>query len=138
MPAAVAPFRPRNRPRRRAQVSLTPLIDVVFILLVFFMLASSFVEWRSLTLSAAGAGGAAPEMEGAALVDVGSGGALRLAGAATGETALMTRLAADPDRRVLLRPIGGVAMQPVVDLLDRLETAGASRVSLLPGPEGGR
>ncbi len=29
--------------RRRSLISLTPLIDVVFILLVFFMLASSFL-----------------------------------------------------------------------------------------------
>ena len=28
-------------------ISLTPLIDVVFILLIFFMLASSFLDWRA-------------------------------------------------------------------------------------------
>ena len=38
--------------RRRSPISLTPLIDVVFILLVFFMLASSFLDWRSITLAA--------------------------------------------------------------------------------------
>jgi biopolymer transport protein ExbD len=37
-----------KQPPRRAVVSLTPLIDVVFILLVFFMLASSFVKWRAI------------------------------------------------------------------------------------------
>ncbi len=37
-------------PRRRAAISLTPLIDVVFILLVFFMLASSFLDWRAISL----------------------------------------------------------------------------------------
>ena len=31
--------------RERVRISLTPLIDVVFILLVFFMLASSYVQW---------------------------------------------------------------------------------------------
>lgn len=36
-------------------ISLTPLIDVVFILLLFFMLTSEFVEWRSLELSMGGA-----------------------------------------------------------------------------------
>jgi biopolymer transport protein ExbD len=36
--------------RRKAVISLTPLIDVVFILLVFFMLASSFLDWHSVPL----------------------------------------------------------------------------------------
>jgi len=36
--------------RRKTIISLTPLIDVVFILLVFFMLASSFMDWRTLSL----------------------------------------------------------------------------------------
>lgn len=35
-----------SKPRRKQAISLTPLIDVVFILLLFFMLTSSFVPWR--------------------------------------------------------------------------------------------
>ena len=38
--------------RRRSVISLTPLIDVVFILLLFFMLASNFSQERSVTLIA--------------------------------------------------------------------------------------
>ena len=46
-----APFSQRPRltahpSKRKAVISLTPLIDVVFILLVFFMLSSSFLDWR--------------------------------------------------------------------------------------------
>ena len=40
----------QQRPTGRL-ISLTPLIDVVFILLVFFMLASSFLDWRSIDLT---------------------------------------------------------------------------------------
>ena len=35
---------------RRQRISLTALIDVVFILLLFFMLTSSFSQWRGLNL----------------------------------------------------------------------------------------
>jgi biopolymer transport protein ExbD len=112
-------------------VSLTPLIDVVFILLVFFMLASSFTDWRSLRLTAAEAGGAAePGVVGAMLVEVRPGG-LRLAGRAVAEEALVARLAARPQTRVLVRPAGGVEMQRVVDLLDRLAAAGVARLDLV-------
>jgi biopolymer transport protein ExbD len=38
---------------KRSLISLTPLIDVVFILLIFFMLASSFLEWQYIQLSVA-------------------------------------------------------------------------------------
>ena len=37
--------------RKHSLISLTPLIDVVFILLIFFMLASSFAEWQFIELS---------------------------------------------------------------------------------------
>ena len=43
------------QPARRA-ISLTPLIDVVFLLLVFFMLASTFMKYASVPISAAGHG----------------------------------------------------------------------------------
>ena len=41
-----------NRPARRKTISLTPLIDVVFILLLFFMLTSSFLHMRQIDVSA--------------------------------------------------------------------------------------
>lgn len=38
--------------QRKNPISLTPLIDVVFILLLFFMLSSSFQKWRQVNISA--------------------------------------------------------------------------------------
>lgn len=37
-------------PPRPVSISLTPLIDVVFILLLFFMLTSRFIQWRAVDL----------------------------------------------------------------------------------------
>ena len=34
--------------RRRRLIGLAPLIDVVFILLLFFMLTTNFTRWREL------------------------------------------------------------------------------------------
>jgi len=42
---------------RRRPVGLTSLIDVIFLLLLFFMLASSFTRYQSLDLSSGGEGG---------------------------------------------------------------------------------
>lgn len=42
--------------RRPLRISLTPLIDVVFIMLLFFMLASTFTQWQQLSLSSVAKG----------------------------------------------------------------------------------
>ena len=39
------------RPARRSVISLTPLVDVVFILLMFFMLTTAFVDFREMRLA---------------------------------------------------------------------------------------
>ncbi|WP_299392683.1 biopolymer transporter ExbD [Pelagibius sp.] len=120
--------------RRRALVSLTPLIDVVFILLVFFMLASSFLDWRAIDLSTPAGTSAGAAMEGALLVEV-LPARLRLSGEVLSIETLATRVTAQlrerPDRRVLVRPAEGVALQRVVQILDRLAAVGATDVSLI-------
>lgn len=40
-----------QKPKRKTGISLTALIDVVFILLMFFMLTSTFIEQQQLTLN---------------------------------------------------------------------------------------
>jgi biopolymer transport protein ExbD len=37
--------------RRRSTFSITPLVDVVFLMLVFFLLTSSFVRYRAIEMS---------------------------------------------------------------------------------------
>jgi biopolymer transport protein ExbD len=135
-PLVSAPLRLAARPaRRRAAISLTPLIDVVFILLVFFMLASSFIDWRSITLATPAPAGASASMDGAMLVELRADGTLRLSGEVmTPEQLagrLRQRLAEAPDQRVLVRAGRGVALQPAVALLDRLGTLGVRDLSLI-------
>ena len=127
----------RARRRRPARIGLTPLIDVVFILLIFFMLASRFEDWRGVTLTAPGAGAAAPSAAGALLVEVRAAG-LRLSGAPLDDAALFSRvrdrLADRPAQRVLVAPGPGVDTQRLVDVLDGLAAAGARDVALMGAP----
>lgn len=46
----------RNRPFQRRKLSLTSLIDVIFLLLLFFMLSSTFSHFSEVDLATAGAG----------------------------------------------------------------------------------
>lgn len=46
----------RNPPFQRRKLSLTSLIDVIFLLLLFFMLSSTFSQFSEVALTTAGAG----------------------------------------------------------------------------------
>lgn len=123
-----------NARRRRSVISLTPLIDVVFILLVFFMLASSFLDWRSIELTPPSSAGAGQSMTGAMLLEVRPDG-IRLAGRllTLGEVdeRLGQRLKEAPEQRVLIKPAPGVALQAAVELLDRLSAIGVTDLSFV-------
>lgn len=130
--------RPANRkPRRRALISLTPLIDVVFILLVFFMLASSFLDERAIKVDAPAATLGGSSMEGALLVELQPDG-LRLAGQRLTGAQLFARLAdyaaRNPAQRVLIKPAQGVSLQDAVGLLDRVLASGLTQVSFVRDP----
>jgi biopolymer transport protein ExbD len=63
--------------RKGRKISLTALIDVVFILLMFFMLTSTFSQWKALPLPAAKASAATSD-ELPALILVYSNGDIRV------------------------------------------------------------
>ena len=115
--------------RRRAVIGLTPLIDVVFILLVFFMLASSFLDWRSIELRAPGPA-ASSTLEGTLFVELREGG-LRLAGLPITLPALLAKATALTAPKVVLRAAPGVPLQQAVTVLDRLAGAGITNIALV-------
>ncbi|MEM9967987.1 MAG: biopolymer transporter ExbD [Pseudomonadota bacterium] len=45
-----------SRPKRRARLSMTSLIDVIFLLLLFFMLSSTFSKFAEIELRVGGSG----------------------------------------------------------------------------------
>lgn len=122
---------------RRSIITLTPLIDVVFILLVFFMLASSFMEWRVLELGLSKSGGGSGQ--GALLLEVGVND-IRLSGRPLGMKNLKPLLLAafqeTPDLAVMVKPLPGVDLQRTIQLVDRITAAGGKNVSFLDA--GGR
>ena len=118
----------------RSLVSLTPLIDVVFILLIFFMLASSFSVHQVIDMLTPTAvrQGHTKEL-GAVLVRMRSNGALDLNGEPLTRSQLVQRVAAwsvsHQPRRYLIQPEPGVTVQQVVGLVDLLKSSGAKVVS---------
>ena len=124
-------FAPPVRARRRP--SLTPMIDVVFLLLVFFMLASRFGGVEALPLPLASAGPAAAVADAPRLVDVTPLG-VRLNGVAQGEDALAAAILSQGgghEAIVVLRPRDGAPLQRIVDVATALKGAGFTRLALV-------
>jgi len=120
---------------RRPLVSLTPLIDVVFILLVFFMLASSFTSEQVIDLLVpADTQAAAEARPGAALIRLQRNGKLDLNGEPLPRVELAQRVAAwsvsERPRSYLVQPQKGVTVQQIVTVVDLLKSSGAESVSL--------
>ncbi|MCL1628840.1 biopolymer transporter ExbD [Roseibaca sp. V10] len=119
-------------PRPRRKPSLTPMIDVVFLLLVFFMLAARFGQDVGLALAPAGqatASYAGPPR----LVEF-AGGMVWLNGVETDLLVLPDALAPlmpNPDALVILRPRDGASVQDAARLTDALRAAGLSSLVLM-------
>lgn len=118
---------------RRRGVSITALIDVVFILLLFFMLSSSFVRWNSIelntpALSPAPSTATTPALQ--LLLD--PDGRLHSADD-TIDLGNFTRLdhtALGGDRDVIVRPLPDVRLATIVAASEALLRSGARDVSL--------
>ena len=85
-------MRLNDRKRRRRIINLTPLIDVVFLLLVFFMLASTFLKFGTVKIDTAGAGGGKPDLSKIVLIHVAPERQYRIAGRAVAEDNLAVAL----------------------------------------------
>ena len=122
--------------RSRAAVSLTPLIDVVFILLVFFMLVSNLQSANMIDLRVADRNAAPTQVRDRALLVTISRDTLQLDGQPLSLAQLREQVALQPQRQVALEPADGVSLQRVVTVLDQLRGAGASQVSFLEATPG--
>lgn len=125
-------------PRRRAIVGLTPLIDVVFILLIFFMLATSFLDWRSVSLAIPPETAAPTDAEPQRLVvELEADGDILIGDDVVSLRELSSRLQAaledDSERPVVIRPHAGVPLRQVMVVVDEATEAGVTRLSLNRG-----
>ncbi|GAB4522068.1 MAG: hypothetical protein Tsb0019_23770 [Roseibium sp.] len=129
---------------RRRRIPLTPLIDVIFILIMFFLLSSTFGIWRPLSVSLqrpapVAATGQETPRRGPAVFIVVRSGAQDGGGAVTvnGVDLALSDLAAELDRlaglgaeEALVVPDRGTDFQRVVTILDEARGSRLKRVSL--------
>ena len=122
-------------------LNITPLIDVVFILLVFFMIATNFASYRLIRIETPRETEVVSTSEGAIVVQLQSDGGVLfdtnlIAPEELGEQVAAV-VAIDPGRVFLVRPEKGVSLQEAIDVYDRVLAAGATAVSFSPSSQQG-
>lgn len=109
--------------RRSGRLSMTSLIDIIFLLLLFFMLTSTFSRFAEVELSAAGGGagqGTPPQTQVLFLRLSESGPSLNGTPVPTGalhDTVATRSAEADTPMRLLIAVTGGVTAQELTDTL---------------------
>ncbi|MDF1686100.1 MAG: biopolymer transport protein ExbD [Parvibaculaceae bacterium] len=120
---------------RKRVVSLTPLIDVVFLLLIFFMLASTFLQTQTLTVITPAPDDSEEVDTDRVVIELGvhTDGHLTLDGSTVSVAALEDKLKArikeSPDAIVSVLAEKNAEVQPLIWAVDAARRAGADTVS---------
>ncbi|NNJ27266.1 ExbD/TolR family protein [Alienimonas chondri] len=123
-------------------LNLTPLVDVLFLLLIFFLVGTRFTQNENSFEVDLPTAAAAPEpltgQPDELVVNVGPEGQLTLLGEPLGIERLRERLAevaaVYPDQVVVIRGDAAGAYQHVVSVMDAVNQAGLSKLSMAVAP----
>lgn len=127
----------RSPKRSRALFVLTPLIDVMFLLLIFFMLSSQIAPFslipteRAVRAAPTPAGGTAAASSLALRVGAGTVGVGGETRAITELKALLPALEAQGFTGVVVSAAPGASVQDVVSVLEAVSGAGLASVTLV-------
>lgn len=120
--------------RKPAVMGLTPLIDMIFLLLLFFLLGSDFVQFSQAQLAPPRGSGGAQGSSQPAIISLAADGALQLNGALSDTQQISSfvgqRVAQDAEQLFVVMPAGQADVQMVMDTMDVLTKAGATSVTI--------
>lgn len=126
-----APFALR-RTRRRPAITITPLIDVMFLLLIFFMVSSTFRDQYGIDVDLPEAASAQAENPAPHEVTVTENGVFFFDGqemdAARLRQTLEERVREDPEAQVVLRCDAGADFRHAITAIDAARQAGCRRL----------
>lgn len=122
----------RNR-ERRAGVDLSPLIDIVFLLLIFFSVTTTFLEQSGMDLELPESSTAEAAESAPVLVEIASDGTIRLQGeevTAEGLERRVAELSPEERRRITVRADRALELGLAVSVIDALRRAGVEGITL--------
>jgi biopolymer transport protein ExbD len=124
----------KKKERYQMQAPLTSLIDIVFLLLIYFLLTTNFIVEEGIKIKLPNAKASAPQVKQEITVFVDKDGAAYMANKRVPMDTLYTRIKEmignDPDRLVIIKADKTVILNKAVRVMDIAKAAGASRLSL--------
>jgi len=124
----------KKRPRYQIQAPLTALIDIVFLLLIYFLLTTNFMVDEGIKIKLPQANASMPQTEETITVYVDRDGRSYLDNREISFTELFKRLKAmigdRNDKLVVVRADRGVILNKAVKVMDVAKAAGAGRLCL--------
>lgn len=120
-----------RQPRRRKPLSMTSLIDVIFLLLLFFMLSSTFSRFAEVEITAGGGGGTSDQAADTLLFLRVSEDRLTLNGDLLSADALEDHLAEIEEATLIVSVADSTPAQLLVDILVLTRNFQSLNVSVL-------
>ncbi|MDY6989197.1 MAG: biopolymer transporter ExbD [Thermodesulfobacteriota bacterium] len=125
---------PKSRARYKVQAPLTSLIDIVFLLLIYFLLTTNFMVEEGIKIKLPQAKAAAPQTEEVVTVYVDEQGRAFLGDEEVSLASLFDRLKEmiedREDKLVVIRADRSVILNKAVKIMDIAKAAGAARLCL--------
>ena len=123
-----------RRQRSRQELNVAPLIDVVFLLLIFFMLASTFIEPNAVDIRLSGGNAETVNTADPLVVEVIPDGSVRLNGLRLSFEQLTVEIAArikgDPSRVITIMASADIPVQTLIQVMDQVRSAGTNNLRL--------
>ena len=124
-----------GRSKSKVELNVAPLIDIVFLLLVFFMSASTFIRPESINLAIRAPSGVGEQSEQHTLVHIGANGAIRLNGLVLTIQNLKQELLArsslpQNNRTITVQTQDDVSVQFLVKVMDEINEAGYTDIAI--------
>ena len=124
----------KPRPRLKVEIPLTPLIDIVFLLLIYFLLTTNFMVDEGIKIKLPQAKASAPQTEKEITVYVDRQGRAFLGTEEVSLSMLFDRLkemiGGKEDKLVVIRADRAVILNKAVKVMDVAKAAGAGRLCL--------
>lgn len=130
----------RKRQKKDVEIAIVNLVDVIFILLIFFIMTTTFSKETGLDITKPAAGSAGQLEKENIMVGISKEGTLHLDERQVDLTMLQAilrrELAEDADRAVVIVSDRDADMGVVVDVMDECNTAGVRKVSVAANQDG--
>lgn len=133
-------FSQRNALSSLAELNVTPLLDLAFVLLIIFMITTPLIENRMDLIVPTSATAQSPVSPSEVrTIEVIRSGEFRMEGVAYTADTLQARLtdlkAQDPHLAVVVRPDKELPVQKFIDVMDILKRVSIAKVGVMTRPE---